>query len=157
MLLRNGQGKPVMAKRALKLTFRIPPYRHPRISWRRMIHAEALKLKDDKGIDYMKKDRLEVQCSLYMNTKSFPLHDVDNRLKDILDALQGRAGGSKRVRTLAAIVPNDNQVYRVVFEKLPSPPGMDGGGIVTIRRLPSANIRWRRARRARGGNWCDVK
>jgi hypothetical protein len=35
-------------------------------------------------------------------------------LKDILDALQGRAGGSKKIRRLAPLIPNDSQIYRVI-------------------------------------------
>ncbi len=82
-----------MAKRPLKLHIQIPPYKRPRTEWRRLIHGEVLKVQAETSVRYTEKDRLEVECRLYMSEKAFPVHDVDNRLKDILDALQGRAGG----------------------------------------------------------------
>ena len=136
-----------MAKRPLRLLIHIPPYKHPRNVWRRLIHAEVKKLQRLSEVHYKEEDRLQIECRLHMNARSLPVHDVDNRLKDILDALQGRAGGPKNKRRLAAIIPNDCQVYRVIFEKLPCASDTDGWGIVTVRRLPSANIRWRKARR----------
>jgi hypothetical protein len=138
-----------MAKRPLKLIIHIPPYKNPRNAWRRLIHAEVLKVQKNSPVRYEDDDRLQVECCLHMNARSFPIHDVDNRLKDILDALQGRAGGSKSKRTLAAIIPNDRQIYRVVFEKLPCPLDSDGWGVVTVRRLPSANVRWLKARQSK--------
>jgi hypothetical protein len=61
--------------------------------------------------------------------------DVDNRLKDILDALQGRFGGSKAVRSKTRLFENDRQVCRVVIEKQPIPKNLDGdaGGRIMIR------------------------
>jgi len=138
-----------MAKRPLKLLIFIPPYKHPRNDWRRLIHAEVLRVQHKSLVRYAEKDRLQVECQLHMNERSFPVHDVDNRLKDILDALQGRAGGPKSKRTLAAIIPNDRQIYRVIIEKLPCRSGSDGWGVVTVRRLPSVNIRWRKAKQLR--------
>jgi hypothetical protein len=69
-----------------------------------------------------------------MNESELSFHDVDNRLKDILDALQGRAGGSKKVRTLVPIIPNDNQIYRVMIEKAPPPWQSKGFGHLTLRK-----------------------
>ena len=136
-----------MAKRPLKLSIHIPAYKRPRNDWRRLIHAEVIKLQRKSPVRYEMDDRLEVQCRLYLKPWALAHHDVDNRLKDILDALQGRAGGPKRTRMLAAIMPNDRQMYRVIIEKFPCQAGSDGWGVVTIRRLPEANIRWRKAMR----------
>jgi hypothetical protein len=94
-----------MAKRPLRLLICIPPYKHPRNEWRRLIHAEVLKVQRRSLVHYETTDRLAIECILHMNDKSFPVHDVDNRPKDILDALQGSAGGQKNERTLAAIIP----------------------------------------------------
>lgn len=67
--------------------------------------------------------------------RALEIHDVDNRLKDILDALQGRMGGSKAVRMFAPIILNDRQVYRVVVSKS-SPPGQSHGlGHVAVSPL----------------------
>jgi hypothetical protein len=90
----------------------------------------------------------------YPSTKSGQLHylpdaalaanDVDNRMKDVFDALQGRVGGPKAKRTLPAIIPNDNQIFRVEMEKALAPKQSGGLGHVSIGRLP-------RGRKNRGG------
>jgi hypothetical protein len=68
-----------MPKRPLKLTIRIPEYRTPRNAWRRMLH-EAVK---------------DVQRTTAV------MYEPDDRLKDCLDALQGRVGGTKTKATRA--------------------------------------------------------
>jgi Holliday junction resolvase RusA-like endonuclease len=124
-----------LPKRPLKLTIRIPPYRAPRNAWRRQLHQAIAAAQRKSPVIYKPTDKLEVEVRLYIKGSALGLHDVDNRLKDVLDALQGRAGGSKRTRTLRPIVPNDHQVYRVVVEKA-SPPGQSHGrGHLVIRRL----------------------
>ena len=67
--------------------------------------------------------------------KRHHIHDVDNRLKDILDALQGRFGGSKSARSKTRLFDNDRQVSRVVIEKQPIPKNLDddAGGRIMIR------------------------
>jgi len=124
-----------MAKRALKLSVRIPPYRPPRNAWRRALSASVLRQQRISGVHYEESDQLEIGIRLYMDASAVVSHDVDNRLKDILDALQGRAGGSKREPTLPPVIPNDRQVYRVVIEKSSPPPQSRGLGHLTIRRL----------------------
>jgi hypothetical protein len=96
-----------MAKRPLTLTLRIPPYEHPRNEWRKKLHNVVLRKQRTSPVRYTDSDRLEVEVRLYINGSDLAKHDVDNRLKDILDALQGRAGGPKNKRTLAPIIPND--------------------------------------------------
>lgn len=103
-----------MVKRPLKLSVRIPPYHAPRNEWRRKIHRAVLRKLKESTVAYDGRDKFEVEIRLYMNDSELSFHDVDNRLKDILDALQGRAGGPKKIRTLAPIIPNDNQIYRVI-------------------------------------------
>ena len=51
--------------------------------------------------------------------KRHDIHDVDNRLKDILDALQGRFRGplGKKLR----LIPNDNKICKATIEKRPTP------------------------------------
>ncbi len=124
-----------MAKPRLHLRVRIPPYRAPRNAWRRSLNALTGQRQKQAGIWYRESDRLEVHIRLYMDTRSLRSHDVDNRLKDILDALQGRAGGSKRVRLLPAIVPNDRQIYRVSIEKGLAPWQSHGLGHLVIRKF----------------------
>jgi hypothetical protein len=124
-----------MAKRPLKLTLRIPPYEHPRNTWRKKLHQVVLKRQLKSPVRYTNNDRLEVEVRLYIKGTGLTMHDVDNRLKDILDALQGRAGGSKSTRALEPIIPNDRQIYRVIMEKGPSPKQSHGLGHLTIRKF----------------------
>ncbi len=38
-----------------------------------------------------------------------------------MDAIQGRAGGTKKEHSLVRIIPNDNQIYKVTIEKRTPP------------------------------------
>jgi len=124
-----------MAKRRLKLHVRIPPYRPDRNSWRRKLHKAIIAAQRDRSVRYGADDVLEIAVRLYMRSKDLRSHDVDNRLKDVMDALQGRAGGPKAKRSLAAVIPNDRQIYRIVMEKAPPPGQSRGFGHLTIRKL----------------------
>jgi len=124
-----------MAKRPLKLTIRIPPYENPRNAWRKKLHQAVLQHQRDFTVQYLESDKLEVTVRLYISGSALGVHDVDNRLKDILDALQGRAGGPKARRSLLPIIPNDRQVYRVIIEKAEPPHQSKGFGHLTIRKF----------------------
>lgn len=124
-----------MPKRPLKLTIRIPPYRAPRNAWGRKLHKTISAVQRKSPVTYQPTDKLEVEVRLYMKGAALGLHDVDNRLKDVLDALQGRAGGPKNTRVLRPIIPNDHQVYRVIVEKALPPWQSHGQGHLVIRRL----------------------
>jgi hypothetical protein len=128
-----------MAKRPLKLKIRIPEYAFPRNSWRRAIHA-AVNEQRKEAVRYKDGDRLEVHLKLYFSkARALDIHDVDNRLKDCLDALQGRVGGTKRkVGKLERIIPNDRLVWRVVVEKALAPKQARGLGHLIVRRLRKA-------------------
>ena len=123
-----------MAKPRLSLRVRIPAYRAPRNAWRTLINRRVAQEAAARRVRYREGDRLEVHVRLYMDASSLRSHDVDNRLKDILDALQGRAGGPKNVRSLPAIIPNDRQIYRVVIEKAPTPWQSRGLGHLVVRK-----------------------
>ena len=43
-------------------------------------------------------------------------HDVDNQLKDVLDALQGRMGGKSRIAK--SLIDNDSQIIAVTISKV---------------------------------------
>jgi hypothetical protein len=124
-----------MAKRPLKLSIRIPPYENPRDAWRKKLHHIVRARQRRSTVRYLETDRLEVVVRLYISGSALAIHDVDNRLKDILDALQGRAGGSKAKRTLVPIIPNDRQVHRVIIEKAAPPHQSRGFGHLTIRKF----------------------
>lgn len=126
-----------MAKRPLNLKVRIPPYRTPRNAWRRDIHKAVLESQKKAKVSYGTRDRLEIRARLYLHEHGLFFHDVDNRLKDIMDALQGRVGGTrtKKNRLRRPIIPNDSQVWRVTIEKGPPPGQSHGFGHLVIRKF----------------------
>jgi hypothetical protein len=81
------------------------------------------------GVTYSPSDWLAVTVRLVMTDGMLKFHDVDNRLKDILDALQARVGGPKKVRRLPPLIPNDYQVLKANVEKV---RGKESGGLLTI-------------------------
>jgi hypothetical protein len=135
MLVRLVTGGKPMTVRKLRVRFRIPPYVTPRTEWRKLIHAEATRAMRAAGVRYRADDLLELDVRIYFPSAAIWMHDIDNRLKDIMDALQGHSGGAgKKVRSLPALIPNDSQVCRVVAEKQRPPKQSHGLGHVTIRR-----------------------
>jgi len=78
---------------------------------------------------------LAVSVVLYFDDKAIGFHDVDNRLKDVLDALQARMGGPKAVRMYQPLILNDSQIFRVVVTKMLPPPQSKGDGHVTITKF----------------------
>jgi hypothetical protein len=124
-----------MPKPKLKLQFRLPEYVSPRNTWRRKIYEAALEAVKKQGVSYPKNGKLAVEVKLYLRGRKLEVHDVDNRLKDILDALQGRMGGSKAIRSFQPIIRNDRQVYRVVITKSSPPRQSHGLGHVSVKRI----------------------
>jgi hypothetical protein len=83
---------------------------------------------------YQDDDRLEIEAVVYMGEVPLAFHDVDNLLKDIMDALQGRMGHT-RIRT---IIGNDVQVHKATVEKLAPPRQSHGMGHLIIKKYKSA-------------------
>ena len=131
-----------MAKSKRTISFLLPKYAHRPNEWRRAIHRRAVQAARLAGVKLksVKRSReVVVDVKLYLS-KGGPLdmHDVDNRLKDILDALQGRAGGRKGRGTglPAKIIANDSSVSEVTIRKTSPPKSQLGdGGRVTVRFL----------------------
>jgi len=123
-----------MAKRKFKLSIRIPEYQSPRNLWRQRLHGIIASAATKSGVFYHPSDKLELNVKLYLEGTALSCHDVDNRLKDIMDALQGRASGSKKIRRRAPIIPNDKQIYRVTVEKSLPPKQSKGLGHLVITR-----------------------
>jgi Holliday junction resolvase RusA-like endonuclease len=113
----------------------LPPYAPPKNAWRDRIHAVVASEMTSKGVSYRATEQLAVEVCFFMNDGMLGFHDIDNRLKDVFDALQGRAGGAKSVRRLQALIPNDKQVYRATVEKCAPPPGVAFGGTLAIHVL----------------------
>jgi len=103
------------------------------LAWRHDLH-DAVRQAATKGrIAYAPTDLLELTVVLYLAGDALFVHDVDNRLKDIMDALQGRAGGKKGTLTLNPIIPNDRQVFRVTIEKMAPYRQSLGLGHLTVK------------------------
>jgi Holliday junction resolvase RusA-like endonuclease len=128
-----------MPKPSQKLKFRLPEYVSPRNAWRKRIHASALKAAKTQGVEYGPTAKLAVEVKLYLRRRALETHDVDNRLKDILDALQGRAGDSKAIRTLQPIILNDCQIYRASITKSVPPKQSHGLGHVFVMHYDLAS------------------
>lgn len=133
-----------MAKVRRTIRTVLPTYQKDQQRWRREILNNVRKAAGAAGIRYDQDDRLEVVILLYLKAgKRHDIHDVDNRLKDILDALQGRfRGPSGKKRRLIA---NDNKICRAVIEKRPTPKMLKNkkkntGGKILIR--PYKRHRW---------------
>jgi hypothetical protein len=131
-----------MPKARRTVTVVLPGYEHNRGQWRRKIHGAALRAAEKAGVTYDRDDAFEVIVLLYLKKgKRLSMHDVDNRLKDILDALQGRFGRSKSSRSL---IEDDRHVCRVLIEKQKIPKlygGKNVGGRLKIR--PYRRHHWR--------------
>jgi Holliday junction resolvase RusA-like endonuclease len=123
-----------MAKQPLNLKVRLPQYESPRNEWRKKLHASIITALKDKGIEYTTDQKLELRITLYFAEPHIRFHDVDNRLKDIMDALQGRMGGSKREQLYKRLIPNDRQIYKVTVEKKQPPIQSHGLGHLEIRK-----------------------
>jgi Holliday junction resolvase RusA-like endonuclease len=124
-----------MAKSSLTVAARIPNFMKDSVAWRRAIHAAVGQARDEAGIRYSTTDKLDVQIRLHLTNPKLTVLDLDNRLKDIFDALQGfmhDKGGSGECQP---IIPNDNQIYRVVVEKRLAPKATRAAeSRITIRR-----------------------
>ena len=134
-----------MPKERRVVSVHLPRYQRERAQWRKDILDRVLERKHERAVHYDEKDTFEVTVLLYLGTKKkqkrFSIHDVDNRLKDILDALQGRLGRSKSKQRL---IEDDNKVLRVVIEKrlAPKNPNIKSGGWLKIRPFSFRQQRW---------------
>lgn len=131
-----------MSKQALKLKVRLPKYHNPRNAWRREIRTAVRAKMKETNVRYTAKDRLEIYLRLYFEESTLSLLDVDNGLKDVMDALQGQVGGAgKKRRRVKRIIPNDNQIYSVTVEKTLPPWQSHELGHLTIKRYRGPTYR----------------
>lgn len=126
-----------MAKSSVRLLkVRIPAYKHPRNEWRKEIHKAVQKEMEKEGIKKSSYEnrRLEIRARVYFGDESdLGTHDVDNRLKDIMDGLQGRMGGPKKERSYVQLIPNDAQIFSASIRKQLTPPQSKNMGHLEIR------------------------
>lgn len=106
-----------MAKRRFSISTALPGYARPRNEWRRRVHAAVLDAQTRRGVGYRDADRLEIRITLFLRERPLDLHDIDERVKDVIDALEGRIAGPRSRRRIAPIIPSPDQVQRIVLEK----------------------------------------
>jgi hypothetical protein len=105
-----------MAKRRFTISATLPAYAPPRNEWRRRVHAAVLEAQTVRGVGYGESDQLELRISLFLGQRDLDIHEIDERLKDIVDALEGRIAGRRSRRRIAPIVTR-GQVRRVIIDK----------------------------------------
>ena len=105
-----------MAKRRFSIVVQLPGYARPRNEWRRRVHAAVLEALARRGVGYHDADRLEIRLTLALDGRPLSVHAIDDRVKDVIDALGGRIAGPGSERRIAPIV-EDDQIARIVLEK----------------------------------------
>ena len=106
-----------MAKRRFSISVPLPAYARPRNEWRRRVHGAVLDVQTRRGVGYRESDQLEVRISLPLGDRALDIHEIDERVKDILDALGGRIAGPRSRRRIAPIIPLPDQIRRIILEK----------------------------------------
>jgi Holliday junction resolvase RusA-like endonuclease len=101
------------------------------------VHTATLVARRDGHVRYGKTEELALTVQLYLPAGKLRSVDLDNRLKHIMDALQGRlAAEGKKGRRRKRIIHNDFQIFRVVIEKCLQPRKRTAsGGLLVIRSL----------------------
>ena len=105
-----------MAKRRFTISATLAAYAPPRNEWRRRVHAAVLEAQTFRGVGYRESDQLEMRVSIFLPSRPLDVHDIDERVKDIVDALEGRIAGRRSRRRIAPIVAT-GQIRRVILEK----------------------------------------
>ena len=123
-----------MAKRRFTITATLAAYAPPRNEWRRRVHAAVLEAQTFRGVGYRESDRLELRVSLFLGGRPLDVHETDERVKDIVDALEGRIAGRRSRRRIAPIVAG-GQILRIILEKDTRVPRGRPLGVLTISRF----------------------
>lgn len=121
-----------MAKRRFSITVVLPAYARPRNEWRRRVHTAVLEAQTRRGVGYRDADRLELRVGLNLDQRPLDIHEVDERVKDIVDALEGRIAGPRSRRRIAPII-GDEQIRRIVLEKVGRSHGRALGSLAISR------------------------
>ena len=122
-----------MAKRRFTISATLASYAPPRTEWRRKVHAAILEAQTFRGVGYRESDLLELRVSIFLPSRPLDVHDIDERVKDIVDALEGRIAGRRSRRRIAPIVAT-GQIRRVILEKDTRSVRGRPFGVLTIAR-----------------------
>jgi hypothetical protein len=125
-----------VAKRRFTISATLPPYAPPRNEWRRKVHAAVLEAQTIRGVGYRENDQLELRVAIFLGQRSLDVHEVDERVKDIVDALEGRIAGRRSRRRIAPIV-STGQARRIILEKDTRQLRGRPFGVLTISRYRS--------------------
>jgi Holliday junction resolvase RusA-like endonuclease len=113
---------------------RLPPYR--RNKWRVDVNKEVRDVLHAKGLRKLSGKRFEVSLLVHLSDGHMAMMDVDNLLKKVLDALQGRLGGPKaKKHPYLAVIANDALVWKATVEKKRTPKKTSGGGRLVVKCL----------------------
>ena len=123
-----------MAKRRFTFSATLPTYAPPRNEWRRRVHAAVLEAQAIRGVGYSENDRLEVRIELFLGSRPLAMLDIEERVNDVIDALGGYIAGPRSDRRIAPIVPNPDQLRRIVLEKSTRIPRGRPLGQITLAR-----------------------
>jgi hypothetical protein len=106
---------------------RSSPLLKPGVWWRKDTFDRIRAAADKKGIrKYTPKDRLKVTLLFYLTQRQMEHMDVDNLVKHVGDALQGKLGSitpkvrgypHKKRKDDTCVLPNDWQISKWVVEK----------------------------------------
>lgn len=123
-----------MAKRRLKVVAKIQNYLVDEVKWKRAIYNAVTKAQRDAGVIYSSDDKLEVEICFNLAGHKLTKLDIDNRLKQVGDALQcfiNDKGKLSNGRRRKPIVPNDNQIWSAE-KRLPSKRDRNAPSTITI-------------------------
>jgi hypothetical protein len=99
------------------------------------VHGAVLDVQTRRGVGYRESDQLEVRISLPLGDRPLDMHEIDERVKDVIDALEGRIAGPRSRRRIAPIVPSADQIRRIVLEKEPRRTRRRALGELSISRF----------------------
>jgi len=137
-----------MGKPKKSVRFIIPPYSSNRADWRRLVNKTAFKAMQSAGVKYLPSDKIEIWIQLCLPLTQFKKMDVDNMAKIAIDALQGlRLGDNRKSRSLHVIIPNDNQIHRLIVEKYDTL--IESGGEIKIRKFGGYRLSTRVGKKVR--------
>ena len=113
----------------------------PGMGWRLEVYKKIKEAAAEAEVGPYPADALiECQLRLALKASRLSIQDVDNLLKHVFDAMQGRLGGPKAKKRPWHLLPNDYQIRLVTVEKVVAPRRKYGSRLTisryTRRRLP---------------------
>src|SRR5690348_5252136 len=111
----------------------LPAYAPPRNEWQHRVNAAVLEEQTFRGVGYRDIARLDMRVTLYLGARALDVHETDERVKDIVDALEGRIAGRRSRRRIAPIVQG-GQILHIILEKDGRVPRGRPLGLLSIAR-----------------------